>query len=229
MKYSFSIVSHNQQDLCKAAIESIIRNVDEDYEILLTLNTNEELVIDLDSNLNFRIIPNTKPLGFGTNHNNAFKHSKGDYFVVVNPDIRINKWSKVNLNSRTLYSPIILNPDGSVADYSRSYPTLINLVKRKFLGLKNEKLDWFAGVFLILESSFFEELNGFDQDFFMYLEDTDLSLRVKETGGMLKVVDSISILHDARRDSKKNLKFFKYHISSLFKFYLKHNTKIIFS
>jgi GT2 family glycosyltransferase len=75
MKYSFSIVSHNQQHLCKAAIDSIIDNVDEDFEVLLTLKTSEELVIDLDSNINFKIIPNPKPLGFGTNHNNAFKLS----------------------------------------------------------------------------------------------------------------------------------------------------------
>lgn len=228
MKYSFSIVSHNQQHLCKTAIASIVNNLKVDYEIILTLNTKEKLSISSSQNYNLSIIQNIKPLGFGTNHNNAFKLSKGDYFVIVNPDVELIKWDELNLESRTLYSPVILNLDGTVADYQRSYPTIINLFRRKFLVNKSEKLDWFAGIFLIINRSFFKELKGFNEEFFMYLEDTDLSIRVKKIGGGLKVLETICVYHDARRDSNKNLNFFKYHILSLLKFYTIHANKILF-
>lgn len=227
MKYSFSIVSHNHQHLCKAAIASIIKNIRTDFEIILTLNIKEKLILPNSWNTYLKIIQNSSPLGFGENHNNAHKSSNGEYFVIVNPDIEIHKWNEENFNSKTLYSPVILNIDGTFADYKRSYPSITNLFRRKILGNKTEKLDWFAGVFLIIKSTFFKELKGFDQDFFMYLEDTDLSLRVKEKGGKLEVINSISIFHDARRSSNKNLKFLRYHVSSLLKFYSKHIHKVL--
>lgn len=226
MKYSFSIVSHNQQYLCRIAIESIFNNVQDEFEIILTLNLQEKIKFPNSWNSNLKIIQNPSPLGFGTNHNNAFKSSKGKYFVIVNPDIEIQNWKEENFNSKTLYSPVILNPDRTVADYQRGYPSIVNLFRRKILGNKVEKSDWFAGIFLIITSSFFKELGGFDEDFFMYLEDTDFSVRVKEAGGSLKVIPSISVIHDARRSSNKNFKFLRYHLSSLLKFYLKHKHKI---
>ena len=228
MKFSFSIVSHNQWHLCKSAILSIINNINSDYEIILTLNIEEKFSIPASWAPLLKVIKNSIPKGFGKNHNNAFKHSSGEYFIIVNPDTEIVKWEELKLNSKSLYSPIIINPDGSMSDFKRSYPTIVNLLRRKLLFKTNEKLDWFAGVFLIIHRDFFKDLNGFDQFFFMYLEDTDLSLRVQNHGGELIVLKSVMVSHKARRTSNKKFKYFKYHLVSLIKFYLKHYKKLYF-
>ena len=226
MKYSISIVSHNQIDLCYNAIKSILNHLN-DFELILTINIPEPLDSIKEIEKKLLIIKNDKPLGFGENHNNAFKKSKGDIFMIVNPDIEISLWAELTYKPNILYSPMILNIDGSAADSNRAFPTPLNLIKRKILKLREDKLDWFAGVFLIISRESFEKLKGFDTSYFMYLEDTDLSLRFQKQGGILKLTNELVVIHDARRSSLKDIKFFKYHLSSLIRFYLKHPLKLI--
>lgn len=226
MKYSISMISHNQLNLCIKAIKSIFYHIS-DFELILTINMPEPLDRLKEIESKIKIIKNKKPLGFGENHNNAFKKSKGDIFIIANPDIEIKQWKELLYNPNTLYSPKIINIDGSIADNCRSFPTPLNLVRRKIFKHKEVKFEWFAGMFLIISSKSFEQLKGFDTLFFMYLEDTDLSLRLQKFEGKLEIADDLIIIHDARRSSSRKLKFFKYHISSLLKFYIKHPNMLI--
>lgn len=52
----------------------------------------------------------------------------------------------------------------------------MNLLQRKFLKNNMEKFDWLAGMFLVVNSTSFKKLQGFDTVFFMYVEDCDLSM-----------------------------------------------------
>jgi len=221
MLYSISIVSHKQINLCTKAINTILKLV-QDPEIILTINVEEPLDdLNIQCN-NLILINNEQPLGFGQNHNNAFRKSSGKLFLIVNPDIEIIHWENFSFEENTLYSPKVLDINGQPADNQRSYPTPLNLFQRKILKKTESKLDWFGGMFLIVPRKLFQKVDGFDERFFMYLEDTDLSLRVKKSGGKLKVIKSCIVIHDAQRKSTKEKIHFYYHITSLFKFYLKH-------
>ena len=63
-------------------------------------------------------------------------------------------------------------------------------------------------MFLLTSSSFFRSLNGFDERFFLYCEDADIGLRAWQCGGRVELVGSVSIRHEARRQSGKNLDIF---------------------
>lgn len=221
MLYSISIVSHNQINLCIKAINSISQFI-RDFEIILTINVDESLS-GLNTEIdNLIIIKNEHPLGFGQNHNNAFEKSSGELFLVVNPDIEIINWSDFSFGQNILYAPKVLDADGIVADNHRNYPTPMNLIKRKIFQKRELNRDWIAGMFLIIPRNLFVMLNGFDDSFFMYLEDTDLSIRTKAIGGKLEVIECCIVVHDAQRKSGKDITHLYYHIRSLLKFYIKY-------
>ena len=89
---TISVVSHSQIGLIKNLLEDIDKHCrDSHFELILTLNVDEVLPFSLnDYFFPIKIIRNPNPLGFGANHNQAFKHAYGQYFCVINPDIRLS-------------------------------------------------------------------------------------------------------------------------------------------
>ena len=88
-KINISIISHNQANIVKNLLRDLekIENIN---EILITINTKEDIQ-ELRKFKKFPInfITNKEVKGFGENHNYAFNSSTCDYFVIINPDVRI--------------------------------------------------------------------------------------------------------------------------------------------
>jgi GT2 family glycosyltransferase len=82
-----------------------------------------------------------------------------------------------------------------------------------------EKFDWLAGMFLVVNSISFRKLQGFDTDFFMYVEDCDLSMRARKAGMKIGDLEGFSVVHDARRASTKSFKHLRWHITSLLRYW----------
>src|SRR5210317_318313 len=102
---SISIVSHGQSHLIQNLLSDLELFSDYILEIFITLNIPEELKIDQYKN-NIIIINNEAVKGFGSNHNQAFQNANGEFFYILNPDIRImsfnfesfiNKLSRLNV------------------------------------------------------------------------------------------------------------------------------------
>ena len=229
---TFSIISHDQIKLCHEAINSVFTFFPE-ANIILTINTleniDEFLMSDLYRNKisNISIIKNKKKLGFGANHNQAFKKVKTDFFCVCNPDIEIKSFSESILKKfkkdLAFISPAIIDRDGRYEDNLRVYPNLIAIVLR-FLGSNQigsvdydaKNFDWISGVFLIFPRDKYFEIGGFNESFFMYYEDADLCRRFANKGYKFGVDKSCKIIHRARRNSRRKTNFFLMHfISSL--------------
>ena len=164
--------------------------------------------------------------GFGTNHNAAFELFESDVFLIVNPDIILDKTFDLDLMVKLLIrdeldisSPQIVNVSGAVEDYKRADLTFMNLLKRKLFKNTAEKFDWLAGMFLFVNSTSFRKLQGFDTDFLMYVEDCDLSMRARKAGMKIGHLQGFSVVHDARRASTKSLKHFRWHITSLLRYW----------
>jgi GT2 family glycosyltransferase len=82
--------------------------------------------------------------------------------------------------------------------------------------------DWLAGMFMLFTKAGYQALGGFDENFFLYYEDVDICARIWKSGKKLRYCPDVSVIHDARRASHKNLRFFKWHFTSLIRFLLKH-------
>ena len=228
MRTVISIVSHNQQALCARLLRSIDNfalNNKHEVVIILTENTLTENINKSERFPTYNI-SNLRPKGFGTNHNDAFERFESDFFFIVNPDIILTENLDFDLiveqlitNRIDISSPQIIGVSGAVEDYKRANLTFMNLLKRKFLKKKMETFDWLAGMFLIVNSTSFRTLQGFDTDFFMYVEDCDLSMRARKAGMAIKDLEGFSVVHDARRASTKSFRHFKWHVTSLLRYW----------
>jgi N-acetylglucosaminyl-diphospho-decaprenol L-rhamnosyltransferase len=160
--------------------------------------------------------------------------SYSDFFVVANPDVqwgprRIDilleaaaRWPRAGS-----LGPLIRDPEGAVYPSARHQPSLIrggmhavvgpvwksNPWTAKYRQERQEPSErpvgWLSGSCLLLRRSAFEEIKGFDERYFMYMEDVDLGDRLSRAGWLNVYVPAAEILHDkghaTGRDPARNL------------------------
>lgn len=183
--------------------------------------------------------------GFGYGHNIAIKKYAAEcqYFLICNPDIVFNtdQFSSfinfIETRPEGLFLPRIIYPDGSNQYGARLLPTPLNLFARRFSKkfalyldkeylLKNLRVDTpifvpnLSGCFMLFKSTVLLNLKGFDERYFMYLEDIDLSRRCAEKFGNL-YCPNFYVTHVHEQGSYKNTKLLKIHIQSTLKYFNK--------
>lgn len=234
---SISVVSHGQVDL----IADLLRDADEHchslpIELILTLNLDEELSFDVDSfSFPIEVVRNTMPHGFGTNHNRAFARARGRFFCVMNPDIRIDTnpfpalIACLQNPSMGMAAPVVLSEGGAMEDSARRFPTPLRIFCKLLGGCKSgdyapkdETLfpDWVGGMFMLIPRGIFEDLGGFDERYFLYYEDVDLCARLKLNGYRVALCPASKVVHHARRSSHRNIKYLRWHMVSMLRFFL---------
>lgn len=231
-----SIVSHGQGALVALLLNDLSRCA-EVVRVVVTQNIPES-DIPCPESLQSRLllIRNKYPLGFGANQNQAYRMCESTFFAVVNPDIRLvgNPFMRLILALKPdcvgVIAPAVYNPDGILEDSARQFPTPLRLL-RKFMGLGDGRItsegaapievDWTAGMFLIFKASTFRELGGFDEDFFLYYEDVDICSRLWQGGRSVIFHPDVMVIHDAQRASRKKLRYLKWHLNSMMRYFLK--------
>ncbi|QFY41820.1 glycosyltransferase [Candidatus Methylospira mobilis] len=240
MFISFSIISHEQGDLVRRLLTDMRALQITDFEIILTLNLPErdDFLSEL-TDLPLRVVRNHTPKGFGANHNAAFALAQGRYFAIVNPDVRLPlsdpgallaSFADSNIGA---CAPTVLSPQGGEEDNARRFPTVLRLIRRvlgfwSVFGFRGKldycpnlspvAVDWVAGIFVIFRREAFAEVQGFDERFFMYMEDADICRRLQHAGWLVLLVPGWSIVHDARRASHRSIKHLRWHLISAFRY-----------
>jgi N-acetylglucosaminyl-diphospho-decaprenol L-rhamnosyltransferase len=229
-----SIVSHRHGAMVRGLVEDLLR-CPEVARVVVTQNVPETTEYPEDDRLT--VIRNADPQGYGANQNAAFASASSPFFCVLNPDIRLKENPFPQLlkafddPSVALVAPKIISPDGSEEDSARKFPTLWDLLSKAFgrhdgtyFETPENGLiypDWLAGMFLLLRKSFFEKVRGFDAKFYLYYEDVDLCWRLRRDGFQVVQDRSVSVVHDARRESRRNLRFARWHLASMARYLIK--------
>lgn len=232
-----SVVSHSQIGLIQKLLMDIDKYCrDSPLELILTLNVDEILPFALnDFFFPIKIIRNTNPLGFGANHNQAFKYAHARNFCVMNPDIRLSNnpfrplISCLSNPSFGVVAPVVLGMDGWVEDSARRFPSPLKILCKAFGGCRGTDYDvthapifpdWVGGMCMVFPSAVFKKLEGFDQRFFLYYEDVDLCGRLMLSGYKAVVCPQATVIHHAQRSSHRNFKYFRWHLTSMIRFFL---------
>lgn len=201
-----------------------------------------------------KLIENHKNVGFGKAVNHAAETATGEYLLILNPDtiLQENTISTFVNYLKThsevgLIGPKIINPDGTLQlTCKRSFPTL-SVALPKLLGFskifpqtkwagkynltyldpnKIHSVDAVSGSCIFIRKTLFHEIDGFDEQFFLFGEDLDLCFRMKQKGHEIHYVPSTQILHY----KGESVKFAPYDSRSAFYnamilFYKKHFSK----
>ncbi len=231
---TLSIVSHGQASLIRMLLADLSELSHKNFEVIVTINLPEDESAYFGYPFPVRIIRNAIPKGFGANHNSAFNQASGNWFAVVNPDIRIRSLdlqallSPFQCHTVAAVAPVVLSGDGSVEDSARRFPTLLRFAKRVLLRQRNGDymvetspypVDWVAGMFVVFRRDFYQKIGGFDdRRFFMYFEDADICRRFRINGWKVIVNPYVQVIHVAQRASRRNLKHMRWHALSAFRY-----------
>lgn len=230
---ALSIVSHGQIGMICNLLEDLRKFDLSGTSIVLTINIPEDLsALKPFENLPISFINNEKPKGFGDNHNCAFESTICDFFTIVNPDIRLDAYNMTSLLAPFhapdvgAVAPVILSPAGHIEDSARRFPSVSRLINRTVLGKREPDygwdthpidVDWSAGMFVVYRAEAFRAIGGFDPRYFMYMEDADICLRLKRAGWRTVLQPACSVVHDARRASRRSLRHLRWHLASAFR------------
>ena len=220
MKIAVVILNWNGKDLLNKFLPSVVRYSDPKYcDIYIADNASTDDSIEFVKN-NFssvKIIKNTKNFGYAQGYNEALKNIDADVFALVNSDIEVTKnWLEPIINlfktedNTAIIQPKILDfKDKSKFEYAGAGGGFIDNYGypycrgRVFNSLEkdnkqyNDELDifWASGACMFIRSLVFNELNGFDKDFFAHQEEIDLCWRAKNLGYNIKYNGNSTVYH----------------------------------
>lgn len=237
---SASIVIYNEnKETLKKVIESYL-GIGFDKELIIIDNSpNNTLQTFCEKYKGIQYIYNNKNIGFARGHNRAFEYvkKKSDIHFILNPDIAFKSCEIENFiiwfyrsKNIVLAIPSVYNFDDSAQKVVRNLPTIFSLIKRK-LNLdddtipivKNSVVDvpFAHGCFMAFKTNIFKELSGFDERFFMYMEDVDIWIRAKKYGKTV-INTNYKIYHEHRKGSSKKIKLLFWHLNSALKYFWKY-------
>ena len=188
-------------------------------------------------------IPMERNVGFGRANNQVLRRLDSDYHLLLNPDVtfppdllrRMVTYMEQNPGAAIL-TPRVFNPDGTEQFLPKKQPTvrylLSGLLNRIGLGrgLRAEytmayasptvpvSVQFATGCFLLIRTAVFKRLNGFDERFFLYQEDSDLSRRAMQEGEIIYHPEMV-VTHAWARENTRSLKGIAHQIRSVFRFF----------
>lgn len=195
-------------------------------KVIVTRNVPEaDVLSDLALSFPLEFIDNPQPKGFGANHNAAFRHCTSPWFLVLNPDVRLDRDALGTLVDQApaasgVVAPRIMEPGKAEPEPHRGHLTPFEIMGRWFHPEYDApQAEWVAGMFMLFPAAAFAEVGGFDEKFFMYVEDADLCARLRLAGWRISVNESVRVLHDAQRASDRHWRHLGWHWASMLKWW----------
>jgi GT2 family glycosyltransferase len=216
IKISIIIVNYNGLQFFKACLDSIKNQLSSIEHETIVVDNNSS-----DDSCNYLrvhfpeviLIESEENLGFGRANNLGVKNAKADTILLLNNDTIIQ--DQLDLAYNTLHSNreigiVSINMLNSYNQYISAvgtFPTPFNMIKISLLNDRRDEfktgqfhkdfyeVDWVCGAFMMLRKSDFELINGFDSDYFMYVEDVDLCKRLNNIGKKCIFIPNLSYVH----------------------------------
>jgi len=187
-------------------------------------------------------------VGYGSAHNIAIREAirQGtEYHVVLNPDIEFSEgvieklaaFMDKNLDAGQVM-PKIIYPNGEMQYLCKLIPTPFDLIFRRFVTKKlivkqtnkfqlkftdykkNMNVPYLSGCFMFFRVSALNEIGIFDERFFMYPEDIDITRRMHEQYATMFYPD-VEVMHVHAAESRINMKMLRIHIVNMIRYFNK--------
>lgn len=187
-------------------------------------------------------LPNN--IGFGSGHNTVIPKLQSDYHAVINPDITIDHDVLGTLCQYldehpdvVMVTPQLRFPDDTPQHTAKRAPTFLALLARQLhLGFlkkyedhylmldedltREQDIQFCSGCFFVIRTSVFREIGGFDEDYFMYVEDADITRKAMGKGRVV-FVPSTYVHHAWHRNTTRSRKHFFMQLQSMGRYFCK--------
>lgn len=217
----------------------VVDNASSDGSAEAVLDAFEEVVL----------VRNATNVGFGPAANQGVAACSEPFVFVVNPDAEVGEEAVARLVETLESHPraaavgaLVLNPDGSVQPSKRAFPPLWAAALHGLVGLiwadnpgtrryllsdvdtsAPTPVDWVSGSAVALRREAFEAVDGFDPDYFFFVEDVDLCKRLRDAGWEIWFEPRAPVVHAWGGSwTKRPLRFLWMHHRNLFRYVTKH-------
>lgn len=240
MDLSITVISFKSKELIKELLQTIQESqTSYTWEVIVVDNGSGDDTVEVLQNEygnnevwkdKFTIIPNTN-VGYSKGHNLALSRARGDYWLILNPDMKLFPNTIQELMNYMqshqdvgIITPKLIKGDGTFeAGCRRSLPNPWNALG-KFTGFaklfpnnkkfssynisnepedKEMEIEACSGSFMLIRPECKNKIKGFDEDFFMYGEDLDLCKRAREAGFKIWYYPKAEAIHYKGQSSKQ--------------------------
>lgn len=251
-KLSIIILSYNTKELIKACIESIGKQYKKElengeFEIIVVDNASTDAVESVISNLkkqisNLTLVRNKENFGFSKGNNIGATYAKGEYLFFLNSDTSLKDKGLLGmmmfldtnreigiLGARLTHTDG--TPQASAGVFYNLFQVFLMLIGGERMGLLRNspkevaKVDWVSGAAMMVKKQVFEKLGGFDEAFFMYVEDMELCFRAKKQGVLTYFYPNATVVHKELGSSNRSFAVVSIYKGLLY-FYKKHTSYI---
>ena len=252
---SACIVTYGGCDEAAMAARSLLKNT-QSAELSLYLVDNASpdgtgrTLANTDFGPGAQVICLPENVGFGSGHNAVLPMLGSRYHFVINPDIELRSDAVSQLcmwmdehPDVVMATPQLLFPDGREQYTAKRLPSFLALlsrqlplpflkgVERRYLMLdedltKPREIEFCTGCFFVMRTEVFKKMGGFDESYFMYVEDADITRKAMQCGRVMYVPD-VQVYHAWHRDANRKWKNFWMQIRSMFHYWHKWGFKFI--
>lgn len=246
---SVIVVTYNTGGLIRECLGQITQA---SLEVIVVDNASVDETVSIieDEFPTVKLIKNQENLGFGVANNQGVEVAKGQYVIILNPDLIISPEAiqemAVYLEEHAhigIVGPCILNAEGSLSLSARP-PYSVRGVLGVYFGLERlfpaliyeeyerrltstdapQSVAWLQGACLMMKKSLFNTLGGFDEHFFLFAEDTDLCDRVWQGGYEVVYFPRVTAKHYESTSVSRfpYISVLHYHTSPLYYFRKRH-------
>ncbi len=244
MKLSVIILNYNVRyflELCLQSVEAAIIGLDAEI-IVVDNNSKDESCSMVKSKFpNVKLIENKENPGFSKGNNIGIAKAKGEYLCILNPDTvvaedtfkKVLDFADSKTNVGIVGCKLVDGNGDFLPESKRNIPTpsiaikkilgnakqyYVNTVDENTIGLT----DIFVGAFMLIKTAVYKEVNGLDEDYFMYGEDIDLSYKIIKAGYNSYYYGETTVIHYKGESTLKDKTYAKRFYGAMQIFYKKH-------
>ena len=244
VKLSVIIVNYNVQyflELCLLSVLKASENIQTEIIVVDNNSSDGSCELILEKFPQIILLQNTENFGFSKANNLGVAKAKGEYVLILNPDTVVPEdiFEKIILYSETkkkfgaLGVKFIDGTGNFLPEAKRNFPS-VNVALKKLLGFsnkyyanhidqnENKEVEILSGAFMLLKRDVYLKNNCFDEDYFMYGEDIDLSYKLITKGYHNYYYGAATIIHYKGESTLKDKRYLKNFYGAMQIFYRKH-------
>lgn len=207
------VVTYNSAGCIEACLRSLLRQERVSGEIIVVDNHSADNTIQIVRNCGpeIRLLTNQSNVGFGRACNQGADMSHGGLLYFLNPDAQFERPDGLSRLCQVmeqnpswgLAGTRVLSPNGAnEAAPATDYPSQRHC-RRDFSQLPG-RIAWVLGASMLVRREIFAALGGFDPQFFLYSEETDLCLRIRQYGLEIGFVPDVTVRHIGQVSERGN-------------------------